>query len=552
MSDQAPTAEPIGILKPFTPDPDRAGRKLRRRILLGLFFLFCWFWGVAFAFLAPFLILFFVFPLVVLLVLCIWALPEETPPPLKAMTTLFFAFLVVKVLWPDYLAIDLVVLPWITVARLVAFPLTLLFLISLSVSRTFRSEIGEVVRASPLIVTALVAFNVIQLITLPLSNALILSFDHLYVDEVNWYVMFFVAAWVFRKPGQAERWTLILWLMAIPVTLLAIGEAVRQKPLWAGHIPGFLKISDPSVQMVLAGFARSYTGRYRSIATFTTPLGLAEYYAISAPFVMHVLLNDYPRKVKRAAYVAGPMIMIGVFLTNARLGSIGLLAGIAVYSMVWSLNRRRWEPGNVVADVISWGYPVLFAGVLAVTLFVGRVRRIVWGGGETQASTDGRKMQLQMAKPIILHNPIGHGVATGAEVLGFREPGGLLTIDSYVLSILIEYGVIGFIVFYGMFAWTAARSLREGMATPTARRELNLLLPTGVALIVFMIIKSVFSEEGNHPLLFILLGMCCALFYRIRMGEARLTAPAPEVQAPAIQGGGPRRPLRPAIRPATS
>ncbi len=62
MSDQAPTAEPIGILKPFTPDPDRAGRKLRRRILLGLFFLFCWFWGVAFAFLAPFLILFLLFP----------------------------------------------------------------------------------------------------------------------------------------------------------------------------------------------------------------------------------------------------------------------------------------------------------------------------------------------------------------------------------------------------------------------------------------------------------------------------------------------------------
>ena len=217
MADVTQTPEPARILKPYTPDFNTPGRKLRRRLGLGFLFVFCWFWGLAFAFMAPFLLLFFAFPLGVLMALCIWALPEETPAPLKALNWFFFAYLVGKIIWPDYLAVDLKVLPWITIARLTALPLTLLFLVSLSVSRPFRNDIALVLKQSTVVVGLLAAFNVIQFITLPLSKSIAFSVDHLYNAEIAWTVMFFVSCWFFAKPEKAERWTRIFWMLTIPV-----------------------------------------------------------------------------------------------------------------------------------------------------------------------------------------------------------------------------------------------------------------------------------------------------------------------------------------------
>jgi hypothetical protein len=44
--------------------------------------------------------------------------------------------------------------------------------------------------------------------------------------------------------------------------------------------------------------------------------------------------------------------------------------------------------------------------------------------------------------------------------------------------------------------------------------ELTMLLPLVVALMNFVVIKSVFSQNANHPLVFMMLGAVVALTYR--------------------------------------
>ena len=565
MTDANNSFELERILKPYTPDPNTRGRKLLRRVGFAFLFFFCWFWGLAFAFLAPYLMLFFAFPIAALLALCIWALPEEQAPPLKALNWLFFAYLVGKIAWPDYLAIDTHVLPWITISRLIGFPLALAFLVSLSVSRSFRSRLADVSRSSKAIVTLLLAFNVLQVALLPLSKSLAFSVDRIYNDEVSWILMFFSAAYLLIEPGRVEKWVRMFWMLTIPITLIAIAEFFKGHVLWAGHIPGFLKIEDPAIDAMLHGGMRAYTGRYRTLSTYTTPLGLAEYLALAAPFALHTLMSrEYPARLRLIAGITVPFIMFGVWLTNARLGSIGFLAGAGLYGLVWALKQRRFNPRNVFASLITYSYPALFLAVMAATVAIGRLRRIVWGGGETAASTEGRKDQLRAALPIIGRNPIGHGPGMAAQTLGFREPSGLLTIDSYFLSIVLEYGVIGFLIYYGMFAWGAGRAIRTGMTTPPEKRELSLLIPAGVSLVVYILIKSVFSEEGNNSLAFIILGLVCALLYRSQTEAATASLPAEagldsaspskrrgvRAHRPVANGGGPRRPTRPAIQPA--
>ena len=299
------------------------------------------------------------------------------------------------------------------------------------------------------------------------------------------------------------------------------------------------------------------------ISTFTTPLGLAEYFAIAAPFVLHVVMNgEFSRRLRVVAIGTIPLIMLGVWLTNARVGSIGFLMGLVVYGLVWSLHQRRFRPNNTFASLLTLSYPVLFLALMAATVLIGRLRRVVWGGGETANSTESRKAQLEAAIPLVAKNPIGHGVGMAAQTFGFRLPSGLLTIDSYYLSIVLEYGVLGFLIYYGMFVWGAGRAIRVGMAQPPEKRELSLLIPAGVSLLVYVLTKSVFSEEGNNSLGFILLGLTCALVYRAK-AEAPSVALAAEpvpatglvgrrsVQVTGANGPGPRRSSRPAIQPAS-
>ncbi len=137
-----------------------------------------------------------------------------------------------------------------------------------------------------------------------------------------------------------------------------------------------------------------------------------------------------------------------------------------------------------------------------------------------------------MAPPVIFQSPLfGHGPGRGAEALGFVTPGGLVTIDTYILSIVLDYGVIGFVLFYGMLAAALITSARLALAwRPTsgsANREASFILPLCAMLAAFLMIKTVLSQEENHAILFMIYGAIMVLTYRARGPQGRRPAHAP-------------------------
>ena len=87
----------------------------------------------------------------------------------------------------------------------------------------------------------------------------------------------------------------------------------------------------------------------------------------------------------------------------------------------------------------------------------------------------------------------------------------MITIDTYYLSVLLEYGIAGFIVFYGMFAIAIYEAGRRSLFARSENEDKSFLLPITVSLIVFIVIKSVFSQQDNHPVIFMMLGALMAL-----------------------------------------
>lgn len=526
------------VLKPYS--GQRKALAVRALILLGwaslpfMFFVY----GFAFALTAPWLILQFAAPLVVLALVVIWALPDTKYAPTGTLEFLFFAFFIFLFAWPNYVALNLPGMPWITVQRLIGFPMTAVLLLCISLSEEFRAQMRFALSGAPTIWKLLIAFVVLEFICLPIGG--MVGKNLIIVHQVSWTVVFFVSCYVFLKPGRAERWAMIAWILAVIVALIGVDEGRHSKVFWAGHLPKFLGTDDnPLVQKILAGAVRDGTNKYRVQSTFTTALGLAEYLALATPFIVHFIAGAYKFWIKVLAVATLPLLVYVLIGTDSRLGMIGFLLSFLLYLVIWAAERWRRVRSDIFGPAITLAYPAIFCAAVASTFFVGRLRAKVWGDGSQDGSNDGRRVQYEKGISALLERPWGYGLGRSAEIAGTVTASGVVTIDTYYIVIALEYGVIGFFIYYAMFILPIFLSGRFTLSGNVWRdRELSLLMPLAVSLANFVVIKSVFSNADNHPMAFMMLGMVMALIARVRGFEAGLAVDQP---SPVAQPRGKRR-----------
>ena len=511
------------VIAPYVGAADSRSRRRWRGLIGPGTVAFCLIYGLAFGVLGPFIPLFFAFPIAILGLVAVWALPDARHAPSAALVGLLFAFVVALEVWPNYLALALPGLPWITMARLTGFPLTFVLLVCVSASHDFRARVAAALRATPWIWKLLVIFVVIQTVTVVFSRQPLMSVNRLLVAQTSCTAVFFASAFVFLAPGRVARMAAVLWVMVLAVCAIGFVEWRMRHLPWLGHIPSFLTISDDSVTKALAGQRRAAWGIYRVQSTSSTPLGLAEFLALSLPFVLNFAIGPYRWPVKLGATATIPVMLFIVFETGSRLGAVGCILTFLLYALAWGSRRWKERKDSVLAAAITFGYPAIFGLSLAATFAIGHLRAIVWQNGASQYSTDARKLQWHMGMPKILSHPWGYGIGMSGVVVGYYDQSGQLTIDSYYLSMLVDYGVIGFLVFYGMFAVSIFYSAKASLTSDMKSTDNLFLGPIAISLTNFFVIKSVFSQEDNHPLVFMMMGMVAALVARIRA-----SAPAPD------------------------
>ena len=503
---------------------DRRSKRARRRRLASWFILVstAFLYGALFAFLPPAFIPALSLPLVLLLLLVIWALPATHFAPTRTMAWLFWAFYIALIVWPNYLAISLPGLPWITLLRISGIPLTLLLLISVSISISFRQELRDILSEVSAVWKLLVAFCILEFLSIPFSRDPFDSASKVFISQVDWTAIFFVSCFIFKRPQQVTRWLYLLAVMVLIVCGIAAWEWRLGHVPWAGHIPSILKIQDESVQRILAGGRRAATGIYRTQSTFSTSLGLAEFLALAAPFIIYLFMSAKRFSVRAGMIVLLIIMFVTILNTDSRLGSVGFFVAILMTTALWAGVTWKRQKRSILAPALLLSYPGLVALFLAATFASHRLHRIVWGGGETQFSTDSRLEQFHKAIPLILRRPFGYGAGKGAEALGFTNPSGTLTLDSYYLTIALEYGLIGFVCYYGMFIAAGVYSFRSMLSSKDSKYDI--LIPLMVSIAVFIVVKSVFSQQDTHPLVFMILGMVAGVLRHRREYEQGTSA----------------------------
>lgn len=509
------TIKPLAPLKPFAKAQRSWYRPSRSWLLVSLLLLFCLTYGFAFAILAPYIVVPFAIPILIVLLLIIWAMPDAAAPT-RAVNFFFFAFFIGMMVWPNYISIALPGLPWISVKRLTAFPLALLLLYSISVSQEFRKNLGEALNNTAAVWKMIAAMAIIETVSVAFSNSVPFSLSKLVIAQTEWTAIFFASCYVFQKPGIPTKWALYMWGAALLVCMLGIWEYRLGYVPWRDHIPSIFQIDDPVVQRFLAGSQRSALGIHRVQSVFTTSLGLSEFLALAIPFVLYFAGPGYNWKLRLAALASIPIIIFVILISQSRLGLIGGLVSLLAFIFIWTFRRRAADRGNPFWTSILLAYPVIFSLIVASTFFVGRIHARVWGNGPQQFSDQSRIEQWKLGIPKMLAQPWGYGIGNGNEALGFVDSGGFGTIDSYYILVALEYGIIGFILYFGALLLALYLAGKRSISSEPLNGEGALLIPITVALANFIIIKLVFAQQDNHPIIFMVLGMLVALLWKIR------------------------------------
>lgn len=495
----------------------------RNALFFGVLIFVSLFYGLLSAIFPVAFYIYMALPIIVIAAVVVWALPDTGRFPGRWVEALFWGFLYAQLIWPNYIALVLPGLPWITINRLVTAPLAAVFLIALSQSRETRQHLKDVFLHSRFIVGCFVTLAVLQVATLPLSPTLESSVNKFIDAQIQWNLIFIVAAYVFSQEGRAKKFFTLYPILIFVLFSVAVFEWRESRVLWADSIPSFLRANDESTQRMLSGASRASTHIYRVQSIFSTSLNFAEVLGLTVPFLLYWIFYARRVVVRIFCLLSLPPLFWMILCTDSRLGVIAFFVSIIVFTGIYGV--RRWVniKGDIAGPAIVMFYPFFTALFFVATLVSGRLGAIVWGNGAQQASNEGRELQWAMAWPKIGAWPFGHGTGTAAETLGMTNPAGILTIDSYYLNMLLEYGVIGFFAWAGMWLGGAAQATRWSLRDNS---EEGRMLPIVAAwIIAFFIGKGVLSQDDSHGLAYMTLGMVVGMSWRAAQRAKQFEAP---------------------------
>lgn len=532
------------ILQPYTRRVDDTRHRVSRIALVGGLVLLAMFMGFVIAILPMDFMIIPMAPILVLAIIALWLAPDlerNFDGTIRKLLLLYFAAAMV---WPDYIALTMPGIGWVSPQRLFLGALLLTSLYALSTSSESRAHVYDVISHVKPLYWMFVIFFVLQFV---LAFATISLTSRFFFAQFFWYYMFIVSAWVYSNPNTVRRLYQIILVGLAVQCVYGLLHWVLQRPVWTGYIPPFLLVEPELLIKILGEQQRAGTDILRVNSLFLTALTFAEAIAIFIPFVIFAIF--YARNAW-FRIAAGALLVFAFFngiWTDARSAMIGFIVAPVCMIGLWALQRYRRTKADrdIISPAVIWAYPLGMIVVMGAVLFIGRIRVAVLGGGQHQPSNAAREEQWRRTFELLERNPFGYGPFNAGPTVGYRNRGGGLTIDGYMMNLLVDYGVLGWLLFLGLFLGCAALGVKTFLRSET--HEEDIAAPLAVAVLNFIIIKLVLSQTENHHIMYAFLGCLVALHWR---QEQRIKSRAVLSTSPPVavdpSPAPPRGPLVPA------
>lgn len=443
--------------------------------------------------------------------LLLWVMPDLHTVPERLATLIILPFIVSILAVPSYYGVILPGLPWISIRRVVFGLFAFAVIVTLSGSAKQRSEVWRKVRATPFISVPLAAYFVLIVLSAVVATRPGVAIQNA-LNELLFELLPFVGA-VLIVRSEKQLYRIFAVFLVCVVSDLAIGftEYRLHHPFLIYALPESMRnqiLQSPGlVGLVEGGAMRG--GVVRPFSVYTTALSWGEMSAMMAPVGAFFVAFGRNLWIRFLGLAAMGACFGCVFLSGSRGAFVGFIAGLLVFTGLYVFWLAREKSRTLIPHLALVVCIIVAITTLSSVLFVGRVHKAVLGGAETAGSTDARGEQWALAKPKILARPLlGYGTGLAAETVGWTS-GKLLSLDSYVISLLVGVGIPGCLAFFAMLIAAIVRASTSFVLSRASASKCGAAL--GCCLIPYTIYRTTLSQAENNTLVFIIIGLVVCL-----------------------------------------
>lgn len=434
----------------------------------------------------------------------VFAMPKPKTVTDKAVWPLLLIFFVFLCLYPSYVPIRLPGLPWINPTRIVGVVMLFALIYMMVAGREVQAELKARIRAQPFYFFCFFGFLGASLLSLPTADQLSLALGRFSIFQLYWTFFFLAAFLTLTTERRIETLLRTILIMLAIQAALGIVESYREKSLWATILPANFGSDIEYFQRVIQGVFRF--GVLRVQNSFSTSLLYAEFLVLLLPFVLHIAFYAKRRTYRIFAALVALAVLPAQYASGSRLGTVGVIVVFGVLTGLVALRiHRSGRKTLLVPIVLVLG---LTLALLAVSAFLAspRIQTRILGGHEHSASNAGRLEQFQLGIPMSLKRPLfGYGIGTGGEALNYSNLAGIESIDSFILSIVLDVGYVGALFFWGMIFWSLWSSAQMFLRGDTRAGKLGAAIAASLSAFIF--IKIVLAQVDNLPLTFLIMAL---------------------------------------------
>ncbi len=454
---------------------------------------------------------------------------------------IFLVFVTLYASYPHYISLQISGLPWISPIRIVMAALFFVWLYALRMSAEMQANIRRHVKTNQLFMALLATYVAAQFLSVPTSQNVSQSLTKLFFYQLYWTFPFFVVLSLVRDERRLALFVPLF--IALGAFQCAIGfiEARQTRIVWLDFIPPGFGADSELLTRIMQGTFRF--NDYRVQGSFTVSLVYAEFLVMMLPFALFAALDGRTMRMKLAGLVTVVAILPAQFLSGSRLGMVGTIVVFLAAGAAYVIRQKHVNPRSMAGLFLVLMLPFGLAAFGVAYVSSPRLQAMTIGGHQHEASTDARREQVRMAIPKVAARPLfGYGVGVSGEALGYRNLAGIITVDSYLVTLVMEVGLVGFLAYIAMIII----AIWQGFAIYLRAREgpATLAGPIATSLLAFLVVKFVLSQSDTHMITFIMMALMLVV-----SGLERAAAKRPEsaVFESVSRGRKPGRRQAPAI-----
>jgi hypothetical protein len=467
----------------------------------------------------------FAIPVMASLVL-LWALPELPAVPARAVRALFPIVLVVDLCVPVYYAIAGTGLPWISIRRIVTFPLIVCMALLVAGSSAARAQIAQRLVAGKLISTCAIGYLVMMALSVLNSESRPESISYILDAVLIWFLPFFTIIYLTSDEREIDNFIKTIAWCAVFISVCGVVEFPLQRNIFVAILPKPILDALMENSPTFAAMATTnmyHNGQYRAPSVFENALSFGQFEAMIIPFGYYFLVHR-PRGDRWLGLLVVASGLLGIITSGSRGAFVSILVATPAFVALWLIRTVRFKPRSLAPALVGVAGVMGFAALIILIFTWLRLYNMVIGShADDQGSSQARWDQWHMAIPHILNHPlVGNGTGTGGTVVGYFNPGAQFpTLDSMIVSTLVETGVPGLLFFYGSLIFAIVLGARKYLEDSGGRGAFAGGL--SCSLIAFLVYTTVLTQVENFTIMYLFLGLTIALLSLDRQPEKEPT-----------------------------